>query len=610
MQQRLVHRGPDGNGLIVESNGLSGLAHTRLAVIDLSSDADQPMTSSDGRYTIVFNGEIYNFAKLRKELQSRGHVFRSRSDTEVVLQMFQAHGPDSVQKLQGMFAFAIWDRECSRWFLARDPLGIKPLYIWQSGESFAFASEVRALLAAELESPRVCPEALADYLLLGSVQEPRTLFQNVWALPAGHWMLWHDGRVHTSVYWQLQFGDDPVSAPQAVACTRRALDDSIQRHFVSDVPVGIFLSGGIDSTALVALAKANGYEDLQTFCISFDEHEFNEGGTARRTAEHFGSQHHDYRMTAREGQQLFEQFLGNLDQPSNDGFNTYCISKFARDSGLKVVLSGLGGDELFGGYPSFRQVPRLMAWRRRTDWTGPVLNLLARTIRRGASDFKAQRLAAFLASDGGPTAAYWAMRSFFTPAEVRRLVEYYTGLDCDRSDRELLSGTVPAQPTPQDIVGYLETTRYMRNQLLRDSDVMSMAHGLELRVPLVDRALVDQVGRIPAAIRYGPGKRLLLDAVPEIPAWVASQPKRGFRFPFDRWIGSEWSDQFWQLEQTSPVRLGNWYRRWTLFTLERCLQVYGFGNPTPSSGLRPPSPPKLRCGGEGTSDGSLLPHGR
>jgi asparagine synthase (glutamine-hydrolysing) len=276
-------------------------------------------------------------------------------------------------------------------------------------------------------------------------------------------------------------------------------------------------------------------------------------------------------MTAADGERLLADYLNHLDQPSNDGFNSFCISKFAHDHGLKVVLSGLGGDELFGGYPSFRLIPRMKSWHRRLSLTGPLRGIGGRMGENWSHNHKLQRLSAFLSSPGRTANAYWAVRGIFTPSEAKKLSALYAPDGAASSNGTPFHDEMLGQPTVEDEVGYLETTRYMRNQLLKDSDVMSMAWGLELRVPLVDRKLADMVSRIPAELRYAPGKRLLLDAVPEIPEWVSGAHKRGFRFPFERWIGRQWGEQLTELDACSPVPLKTWYRRWCLLTLNHFL---------------------------------------
>ena len=533
------------------------------------------MSSIDGRYTIVFNGEIYNYRELQNELRAGGTAFKSDSDTEVLLKLYARDGGAMLSRLEGMFAFAIWDELEQTCFLARDPIGIKPLYYWYVDGQLAFASELRCLLDSNLGPEKLDGRSVAEYLLFGSFPETGTIIKGIQSLPAGHKMVWSKGKLQLDAFWKPQYGSQPIIRDDALRVTRDALNDSVRRHLVSDVPVGVFLSGGIDSTALVALAQANGARDIQTFCISFEEQKYNEGDLAARTAAHFGTIHHDWRLSANDGKKLVKEFLRAVDSPSNDGFNTYCVAKFAKESGIKVVLSGLGGDELFGSYPSFQNIPRILDWWKRVHWLGGGHRVIGRVLEKFASNSKLQRLGVYLQSDGAPLAAYWTMRGFFTPRETALFLRDYLCRDIGFDVAELLRLTLPSQPTMQDTVSYLETTRYMRNQLLRDSDVFSMAHGLELRVPFVDRKLFDAVNAIPAAIRLEAGKRLLCDAVPNIPDWIRNAPKRGFRFPFEDWVNIQWKDEFEDMQKKSPVRLGSWYRKWTLFTLEHFMQTNG-----------------------------------
>jgi asparagine synthase (glutamine-hydrolysing) len=575
MQSKLRHRGPDDAGLYFDVPHCIGLAHTRLSILDLSPAGHQPMTTDDGRYTIVFNGEIYNFLDLRDELVRNGARFHSRTDTEVILELYRRQGEKCVDALVGMFAFAIWDSVARKCFLARGSMGIKPLYVWRQGEAFAFASEVRALLSANLAPRRLCPRAARGFLLFGAMQDPLTLIEGIEAIPPGHTLTWEAGRTTQKRYYSIEFNREQSSNGDDASIAAGALEDSVRRHFVSDVPVSIFLSGGTDSTAILALARRCGFDNLRTYCISFDEAEFNEGDLAARTAKHFCTDHHDWRMTAEDGRALFTDFLAALDQPTNDGFNTYCVSKLAHNDGAKVVLSGLGGDELFGGYPSFRAIPSLMRWHRRLALADPMRVVGGKLAERLALPNRWQRAGTYLQSDGHVAAAYWAMRGIFTPDEADQIVAKYLGAACVGFADEPFGPEPPAFPSEEDGVSYLECTRYMQNQLLRDSDVMSMAWGLELRVPFVDQRLFDTVSRIPSANRLANGKRLVLDAVPEIPPWVAQARKRGFSFPFEQWIAGDWGKMFKAVDRSSPVRLGKWYRRWVLFTLDYCLRQYG-----------------------------------
>src|ERR1700736_2710617 len=559
----LHHRGPDDSGQFVSKNGVAGLVSTRLAIQDLSAAGHQPMTTADGRYTIVFNGEIYNFKQLRSELEVDGEIFNSDSDTEVILKMYTRYGPDCVREFAGMFGIVIWDEIDESCFIARGALGIKPLYYFEESGRLIFASEVRALLNSGLIPRKLCRDAVTGYLLFGAVPEPLTLIEGVSALPAGHYMTWRAGKTRVTKFWELEFGDDSIPETEAVRVVREALNDSIARHLVSDVPVGVFLSGGVDSTTVVALASRLTKTPLRTFCISFDNPEFNEGDIAARTAGHFGTQHSDWRLDSTTAKALLPTFLEKSDQPSIDGFNTFCVSKLAHDHGLKVVLSGLGGDELFGGYRSFQIVPFMVRASRLLD---PVKTGVGQLLQQRFASARTNRLGHFLTDLPITSAAYWAMRGIFTPREVVKLMPRF---GCEaKDDKTQLPMFVPPQPTLEDEVSYLEIARYMRNQLLRDSDVMSMAWSLELRVPFVDVNLIGALRQIPARMRLASNKRMLLSAVPEIPKCVRERPKQGFAFPFKEWLTGEWQEIFRRIETESPILLKSWYRSWCLFALE------------------------------------------
>src|SRR5690242_11866795 len=362
MRDAIRHRGPDDNGIASLPGGNGGFVNTRLAILDLSAAGHQPMSTPDERYVITYNGEIYNFNELRDELIAQGVEFKSQSDTEVILRLFERDGPACVNHLVGMFAFAIWDSKEKSCFLARDPLGIKPLYYSAFPRDLIFASELRAILQSNQIPKRISSESLFNYFLNGTVAEPNTLLEGVRVLPAGHYLLWQNNRVTVTEYWHVKFSSKWGNGAEPADFLRDALLQSVKRHFVSDVPVGVFLSGGVDSSAIVALAKVSGYEDLRTFSISLDDPKLNEGDVAARTADYFGTRHTDWRLTGATGASLLDEFIDKIDRPTIDGFNTFCVSKVAHDAGLKVVLSGLGGDELFGGYQTFQRVPTILEW--------------------------------------------------------------------------------------------------------------------------------------------------------------------------------------------------------------------------------------------------------
>ena len=568
MQQSLKHRGPDDSGRWMQSRRLAGFAHTRLSVIDVSNAGHQPMGTAGSGCTIVFNGEIYNYRELRKSLESDGAGFSSNSDTEVVLRLYERHGDDCLPLLRGMFAFAIWDEGKQSCFLARDRFGIKPLYWMEFGGGVAFASELRTLLGSGLARNGLNPQALCRFFETGSVPEPLTLVEGVHMLEAGVCARWSGGELHKRRWWNIEFpeGNRDMSPQDAAAITRTALEESLKHHFVSDVPVGLFLSAGIDSTALLALTRAAGHKELQTFTIGIDDSATDESAMARCTARHFGTKHCELHLEAKTGGDLFRSFLNAVDQPTIDGFNTYSVAKLARENGIKVALSGLGGDELFGGYPSFVRLPQLSAVSRAL---GPLKGLLGSVLEHLETRPPAVRLGGALRNGGTMDQLYDAFRGVYSSRSARQLAEHYTGRKLPLEDQ--MPSTVSRHfPTTEDEISFRELSRYMRNQLLRDSDVMSMAHGLELRVPLVDSGLFSAVSAIPASLRLRPGKRLLLDAVPEIPDWIRDRPKGGFLFPYEKWLASpDWRSLFVEELRDIPVAPKNWYQRWSVFVFKR-----------------------------------------
>ncbi|MBR8835819.1 MAG: asparagine synthase (glutamine-hydrolyzing) [Stigonema ocellatum SAG 48.90 = DSM 106950] len=566
MQTALRHRGPDDSGIYLSTTAHVALAHTRLAILDLSPAGHQPMSTPDGRYWITFNGEIYNFQQLRSHLISQGEQFYSQTDTEVILKLYQRFGSDCVESLRGMFAFAIWDDLEKICFLARDPLGIKPLYYWQSGSTLVFASELKAILASGLPAINLSMEGLYAYLISGSVPEPYTLIEGIHCLAAGHWLYWQREGVTKQLYWEINFTPATISPLEAQEKVRTALVDSIQHHFVSDVPVGIFLSGGIDSTAILALATQTQKEQLCTYSIAFEEKQWNEGEIAKQVATEFGAKHTEYKLTASSAKHLLPKFLEAIDQPSIDGFNTFCVSQIAHENGTKVVLSGLGGDELFGGYHSFQKIPQMVTYSKQLQAIPLVNTGVGMALAHWGTSPKIKRLGDFLQKIPSSAAAYSSLRGIFSHTEACAIIRQY--LPDQPPPNAFIPNFQGQNLTIEDQVSFLELSCYMRNQLLRDSDVMSMFWGLELRVPLVDRNLLEAVASIPSHIRLALGKQLLITSVPELPQWVVNRPKQGFSFPFDQWIAGEWQDYFSPLKTPKNISLKPWYRRWSLAILK------------------------------------------
>ena len=569
MAGRLAHRGPDGAGHWQSPSPGAIFATTRLAVFDVSPSAAQPMTIDGGRFTITYNGAIYNFQAIRAELERAGARFDTRSDTEVILRAYQAHGAACVERLQGMFAFAIWDAQERRGFLARDMFGIKPLYYSIAGTTLVFASELRAVAASRLVSEELDRAALHGYFRHGSVAEPRTLLRDVRMLPAGATATWRAGRVtiHQPPPWPWgapNHGDNHFAGR-----TRAALIESVGRHLSGDASVGVLLSGGMDSAGIVALAKAAGRDHLETFSLSFPGDAGDEGGEAKRSAAHFGVAHHVLPVDAQAARTALSDHLAAIDQPSIDGLNTFIAARFARGQGIKVLLSGIGADELFGGYASFWRVPELQRWHRVAAKTGPVASWIGASLQRITESAKGRRVGDLLEQTPSLEHAYDMFRGIFTRDESRRLVRYFTGGESP--------GDEDRQSPPQaldavDAVGFLELTRYVRNQLLRDADVMGMASGVEVRTPYLDRELATVLWNIPSAERVRRGKPLLAAAVPEIPAWTMTGRKKCFQFPFEHWMQGEWRDVFRSVDASSPVPTGRWYRKWSLLSLEHSMR--------------------------------------
>jgi asparagine synthase (glutamine-hydrolysing) len=541
MLTALRHRGPDDEGLSVltppeATDSAVLLAHTRLAILDPSPAGHQPMHDAQTGNCIVFNGEIYNFKHLRAELN--GEPWHSRSDTEVLLRAYHRWGSSFVERLRGMFAFALWDATRKQLILGRDPFGIKPLYYSISGDQLVFASELRALLASNLVSGSLCPDGLSSYLSFGSVEEPLTILRDVRSLPAGHLLVAEvkDQRLAVSVKQHSEPLDaDPCNErPQSAELLREVLLNSVAAHLVSDVPVAAFLSGGIDSSAVVALMSRVADEPPRTFSVVFAEEEFSEGRYARMVAERCDAEHTEIPLSETQLLGMLPEALRAMDQPTMDGINTYVVSGAVRQQGIKVALSGLGGDELFGGYPSFARV-------QRAQW----LDHVPLSLRR-----KATRLTAALAG-GSPRAmkaahlltetdardVYLLSRRLFDDRTIGHLLLSANGSDPSRSKLPALAPGFD----PFLAVCIYELSHYMRNTLLRDTDCMSMAHSLEVRVPFIDRDVVAAALAVPSEhkINRTRPKTLLLDALGDLlPQEVWARPKMGFTLPFERWMRS------------------------------------------------------------------------
>ena len=534
MSSALAHRGPDDHGTcpLTARGGLAhgAIAHRRLAILDLTRAGHQPMRSADGRWVLAFNGEIYNFRELRAELQAGGGRLTSTGDTAVLLEGWARFGPAFVDRLEGMFAFVMWDRRDAALYLARDAFGIKPLYYAVTGEGLLVASELRAILASGLVPPRVDPVALAGYLTFGSVTEPETMVEGVRCAPAGAVVRWDtDGglrQTNVATLRMVEPTDPPIrDRGEAARAVRRALERSIDRHLVSDVPVAVFLSGGIDSSAVAALAAQRAGKALDAFTVTFAEQAFDESAVAGLVARRHGIRHHEIPLGDGDLLDALPSAFAAMDQPSLDGINTFVVSQAVRAYGTTVVLSGLGGDELFAGYPSFRRARALARYAR---VPAPARRIAAHLASR-VGGLRGAKVALGLRPGSPGDAAYLASRTLFSEAQVLRLC----------GERAHATATATRALTVLQQVSWRELTGYMRNTLLRDSDVFSMAHGLELRVPFVDREVAAAAFAAADAVKlsHGISKPLLVDAVCDLlPAEVWNRPKQGFVLPFADWM--------------------------------------------------------------------------
>jgi asparagine synthase (glutamine-hydrolysing) len=645
----IIHRGPDDKGSCLRPEQGVGLAHTRLSILDLSPAGHQPMQDSVTGNWIVFNGEIYNYRELREQLQPEirdqrsevssrtsesssqrsairsqtsevseqsaiGHQpsaigelegsWHSNSDTEVILRAYAKWGKDCVARFRGMFAFAIWDEREKDLFLARDPFGIKPLYYYQTNDTFIFASELRALLASELVPRRLSQEGLASYLQFGSTQDPLTIIDNVQSLLPGYCLsVKRSGNCletqqfpfsPTANTQNQRPNTTPKSRPEAVTQMRHILEDSVRHHLVSDVPVAAFLSGGIDSSAIVALMSRVTSDKPKTFSVAFAEKEFSESPYAKLLAAKFGTDHQEIMLSESDLFRLLPSALDAMDQPTMDGVNTYVVSKAVRDAGMKVALSGLGGDELFAGYPSFHRAQQV----RSLGHVPFAIRKLVSRVGHAAQNSSARnrKLWDMVGSDCSPYTAYSLSRQLFSPREISALMDAPVrgkGLEV-RSATPHASRLTPHETDVINAVSRYELQGYMVNTLLRDTDQMSMAHALEVRVPFVDSKVVEFVLGLPGEWKLDGSrpKPLLLDALGDLlPEEIWRRPKMGFTLPFQKWMQSALEPELHKTfaDENGTARLGidsdqvrdtwdafkrnpnqePWSRPWTLYVLRK-----------------------------------------
>lgn len=609
----LAHRGPDDSGTILLRNTAPeaeiGLGNRRLAILDLSPLAHQPMQDSETGNWIVYNGEIYNFREIRGELERAGASFVSHSDTEVVLKAYARWGEQCLTRFRGMFAFALWDAVRHRLLIARDPMGIKPLYYAHAGSYFIFASEVRTLLGTGLVPRRIDLAGLTNYLTFGSAYDPLTLIEGIWSLPPGHTLSWERGTLREALYWDLvdESGPTQGSHPQLenqqaiLGQLKPILEEAVRSQLVSDVPVGVFLSGGIDSSALVSILSRGGVRP-STFSIVFREADFSEAQHSRSIAAKFQTDHHEINVSQTDVLAAIPDALRAMDLPTMDGINTYFVSRETRAAGVKVALSGLGGDEVFGGYASFRTVPRMERFSRL--WTHVPRRL------RGAfaSAFSSvapvsdqnRKLSDLARGNGRLLHPYFLTRMLFTPGQRDLLLcsrDAKVAELASHSSRDRLQRARSLDAINR--VSYLEARCYMLNTLLRDADFMSMSQGLEVRVPLIDFELAKAVLALPGAWKLNrTPKKLLVEALAgSLPDEVVHRPKRGFTLPFEHWMRRELrseiepvldpkrisqgplgglvnADEVGSIWQSFLAGSVSWSRAWSLYVLQRWCELH------------------------------------
>jgi len=563
-------RGPDGSGEWTSADGRVSLAHRRLAIIDLSDAGAQPMSTVDGALVISFNGEIYNYRELRAVLEGKGYRFRSGTDTEVLLHLYAEKGEAMVAELRGMFAFALWDEKKKGLFLARDHFGIKPLYYADDSRSIRVASEVKALLATGAIDTTPDPIGHSGFFVWGHVPDPHTIYRGIRALPAGSTM-WvdRDGARPPRVYANLATMLATVDADCAqmdeqerAERLRAAMLDTVRHHLVADVDVGVFLSAGVDSTVLAALAAEAGGR-LRTVTLGFAEYRgtvHDEVPLAEAVAKQLGTEHSTIWVTRDDFRVALDHLMERMDQPTIDGVNSYFVARAAKEAGLKVALSGLGGDELFAGYADFRDIPRMVSLVKHLPARDAVGKAVRKALAPLLAPFGSTKYASVLEYGGDYAGAYLLRRAVFLPWEVEEIVKeteqsalHETAIMC-----ALVRSTLTRSAHAVS-VSVLEGTWYMRNQLLRDTDWASMTHSVEVRVPLVDWQLWREVATL-GLIAPGVGKRAL-SGTPRLrlPESVLSRKKTGFTVPVRRWM----------LEEEGEKHNGRGLRGWARYVYRR-----------------------------------------
>ncbi|HKG48388.1 MAG TPA: asparagine synthase (glutamine-hydrolyzing) [Pyrinomonadaceae bacterium] len=588
MNRAQQHRGPDDHGIAscTFPGGEVLLGNTRLAIIDTSRAGHQPMNDPQTGNWITYNGETYNFEDLRRELDDDSWF--SNTDTEVVLRAYAQWGVDAFHKLRGMFALAIWDHRTQTLLLARDPLGIKPLYYYTDQHKFVFASELRALLASGVVPRKLSAAGIESYLANGSVESPLTIVEGIKQLLPGHCLQVSANELRDVEFATPNVTESAGNRDDAVVRLRSELEESVRLHLVSDVPLGVFLSGGMDSSALVALMSRLSDQRPKTFSVVFDETAYTEAPFSRAIAERFNTDHSEIRLSEDRMLELLPGAIGAIDQPTMDGINTYIVSSAVKSEGITVALSGLGGDELFAGYPSFRRALRFSAMSPASKRVLRAASGVGKFALNGS--VQRHKFWQLANSEGRPEDVYRISRQLFSTDAVTQL----TG----RDSRDHSSNGHRQDSDVVNAISRLELRGYMTNTLLRDTDAMSMAHSLEVRVPFVDVKVVDYVLSLPGKWKLGSAgpKPLLADTMSDLlPRELMSRPKMGFTLPFEKWmhgslrseiaavlqddsrlsvagLNAELVGKVWRKFLEKPRAVG-WSRPWAIYVLVKWCEV-------------------------------------
>ena len=543
MNESIAHRGPDASGTFHSKNVVLG--HQRLKIIDLSESANQPFHSSNGRYTLVFNGEIYNYQQIRKELED-DFVFRTNSDTEVLINAFTKWGKSCLQKLNGMFAFAIWDDEAESLFLARDRMGIKPIYYAFQDGTFVFSSEVKAVLKSGLVKREINQNSLYEYLNYQTIYGENTILDDVKMIPPASWVTIQDNQIETGVYWQIEAPKKRTynSFEELKVQIAEKFGESIQKRMIADVPFGAFLSGGIDSSIVVGNMAKYSSQPIKTFHISFAEEQFSESKYAKIVANKFGTEHTDIQLHPNDLLNQLPDALSAMDHPSGDGPNTWLVSKVTKEAGITMVHSGLGGDELFAGYPVFKQLSSLIEKKYLLSFPKFLRKLGGNALRLIKNDVQAEKIAEILTLDRFDLeSAYPISRKMLSDNQLR---QYFGSVKFQNGAKSYVQNHLSYGQLGFDLpylskISVAELRTYLISTLLRDTDQMSMAHALEVRVPFLDHEFVELLLSVPDEWKMGSSqKQLLVNSFKGlIPDEVINRPKMGFVFPWEVWMKND-----------------------------------------------------------------------